>query len=172
MPAGINGLKAHRVRFAVTALTTWSCSANGIFAICLIRIRDTLTRFARTFLCATMRVPREIQSAACFPCQSWAESTINTFAIEFSTRTTANNRNYRDLFRGGASITWSAQPSKQIVMSGLIGPENPRKDERFVAGRQNDLPRTPHQACQKLANGVAPRIMPLPGRVSSRRREF
>jgi hypothetical protein len=50
--------------------------------------------------------------------------------------------------RGSAAISWSAQP-KQIVMSGLIGPENPRKDQRFVAGRQNDLPHTPHQAGQK-----------------------
>jgi hypothetical protein len=57
-------------------------------------------------------------------------------------------------------------------MSGLIGPENPRKDQRFVAGRQTIYRTHRIRRARKLANGVAPRIMPLPGRVSSSRGEF
>ena len=64
------------------------------------------------------------------------------------------------------SISWSTQPSKQIIMSGLIGPENLRKDERFVAGRQTIYRANRIRPARKLANGVAPRIMPPPGWVS------
>ena len=87
------------VRSDGIALTTWLSLANGTFVTCFSRIRDTTTRLARTCRCTRTRPSRARcgHSAACFRCQSWAASTINTFGSEFPTRTEAGFARERKL---------------------------------------------------------------------------
>ena len=65
------------------------CSANGIFAICSIRIKNTTTKLARTCPCTRTRRSRvpSRPSVACFRCQFWADYTTNMFESEFPTGT-------------------------------------------------------------------------------------
>src|SRR6266404_4010197 len=52
-------VKGRSVRSAANVLTTWSCSASGIFAICCDLTRPTITRLARIFQSTRTRRRRE-----------------------------------------------------------------------------------------------------------------
>jgi hypothetical protein len=52
-------LKGRSVRYGGNVLTTLSCSASGIFAICCDLMRPTIARLARTFQSTRTRRRRE-----------------------------------------------------------------------------------------------------------------
>jgi len=78
------------VRSDGTVLTMSLCLANGISAICSIRIKNITTKLARTCHCTKTRRSRALSrpSVARWRCQFWADCTTNMFEFEFPTRTT------------------------------------------------------------------------------------
>jgi hypothetical protein len=65
------------------------CSASGISAICSMPTKNITTRLGRTYRCTRTRrshVPSRL-SVACWPCQFWADCTINILERKFPTGT-------------------------------------------------------------------------------------
>src|ERR1700720_2125460 len=78
-------VKGRSVRSGGNVLTTLSCSASGIFAICCDLTRPTITRLARTFRSTRTRRRREqymLLAAFCL-CHFSADFIICTCEFEF-----------------------------------------------------------------------------------------
>jgi hypothetical protein len=84
-PWQIDTRRGSSVRSGGTALITSLSSANGIFAICSIRIEGITTRFARTYRCRRMHRSRVTytNSAVFFQCRFWGTTSSICSSLSF-----------------------------------------------------------------------------------------
>src|SRR5258708_25605024 len=135
-------VKGRSVRSGGNVLTTLSCSASGIFAICCDLTRPTITRLARTFRSTRTRRRREqyMPLVAFCLCHFLADFIICTCEFEF--------RQAQGSLGGGRALMRTLRQG--FPPQCLIGVDRPRckwLNLNFTSGR---IPRVTRQArgCQ------------------------